>query len=378
MHSHDNLSEDFSTLLSDIKSEQLHWLWEKRIPRGKLTTLDGDPGLGKSLITIDLAARITTGRPMPDGTPGVQGNVLLIAPEDGAADTIKPRVEAAGGDPSHIHLLTLVKSTNPRTGATDLLPFTLSKHLLTLAKTIVRTRPILVIFDPLMAVLGSGINVFHDQKVRQTFSDLTFIAEHRNCAFLIVRHLTKGGSENPLYRGGGSIGISAMARTGLLVAQHPSDENKRLLVTVKNNLSEKACNLTYQVIPNEHGIPSIQWLGTNHYPVASLLRASTPLSLERQEILKVLQAMSRPLSPKEVAEQTGQDHTLVRQLLRRMLNAGDIISPAYGLYTAHHYPSPETGFSQNNAAIPATPATPATLTTPIPATPLHHFSSSSM
>ena len=98
-------SEENGALLSDIASEQLHWLWEKRIPRGKLTTLDGDPGLGKSLLTLDLAARITTGRSMPDGTPGVKGNVVLIAPEDDANDTIKPRIEAAGGDPSHICLL---------------------------------------------------------------------------------------------------------------------------------------------------------------------------------------------------------------------------------------------------------------------------------
>lgn len=69
-------AEASGTLLSDITSEPLHWLWEKRIPLGKLTTLDGDPGLGKSLLTLDLAARVTTGRPMPDGTPGVSGTVV--------------------------------------------------------------------------------------------------------------------------------------------------------------------------------------------------------------------------------------------------------------------------------------------------------------
>jgi RecA-family ATPase len=124
--------ENFGTLLSDIKSEQLDWLWEKRIPRRKLTVLDGDPGLGKSLLTLDLAARITTGRSMPDGTPGAQGSVVLIAPEDGVSDTIKPRIEAAGGDPSRIRLLNLVNGIDPRTRETSLSPFSLSKHFLTL------------------------------------------------------------------------------------------------------------------------------------------------------------------------------------------------------------------------------------------------------
>ncbi len=350
-------SQELGILLSDVKSESLQWLWEKRIPRGKVTVLDGDPGLGKSLLTLDLAARITTGRPMPDGTPGVQGNVILIAPEDGATDTIKPRVEAAGGDPSRIRLLPFVESTNPKTGETLLSPFTLSEHSYNLAITVAQTLPSLVILDPLMAVLGSGISASHDQKVRQALSLLALVAQTTNCAFLIVRHLNKDTSENPLYRGGGSIGIIATARTGLLVAQHPSDGNKRLLVSIKNNLSEKASNLTYQVIANADGIPSIQWLGTNDYPVASLLRGSTSLSFERQDILKVLQAANHPLSPKELAEQTGQNHTLVRQLLRRMLIAGDIISPAYGLYAAHHSLSPETVFSHNNGATPTTPTT---------------------
>ena len=71
--------------LTDVQEHQLDWLWDKRILRGKLTLLDGDPDLGKSLITLDLAARVTTGQPMPDGSPGIKGNVILIAPEDDVA-----------------------------------------------------------------------------------------------------------------------------------------------------------------------------------------------------------------------------------------------------------------------------------------------------
>ena len=353
-------SEEQSTLLSRYKSEKLNWLWEKRIPRGELTILDGDPDLGKSLITLDLAARITTGRPMPDGTPGVQGSVVLIAPEDDILNTLKPRIEAAGGDPSHIHLLNYIYVTDDDNGITFPTPFTLSQHFSILRKTVFKTVPTLVILDPLMAILGAEISASNDQKIREEFSLLIYMAKCVNCAVLIVRHLNKIGSENPLYRGNGSIGVIAIARSGLLVVQHPSDENKRLLVPTKGNLSEKASNLVYQVTANAEGIPSIQWLGTNRDPVASLLRASSSLSFERQDILKVLQATDHPLGPKELAEQTGQNRTLVRQLLRRMLNAGDIISPAYGLYTAHHQLSPETSFTQDNAATPTTLATPAT------------------
>ena len=159
-------SKEPGTLLSDIESKPLQWLWEKYIPRGKLTTLDGDPGLGKSLLTLDLAARITTGRPMTDGSPGVSGNVVLIAPEDSPADTIKPRIEAAGGDPSRIRLLSQVESTNPKTRETVMQPFTFSdqNHVYILGITILRTHAVLVIIDPLMAVLGSRISASSGQK----------------------------------------------------------------------------------------------------------------------------------------------------------------------------------------------------------------------
>jgi len=120
---------ELGTFLSDVQELPLHWLWEKRILRGKITLLDGDPDLGKSLITLDLAARVTTGRPMPDGTPGIQGNVILVAPEDDAADTIKPRVLAAGGDPTRIRLLTFIDNPDPLSGKANLSPFTLPTHL---------------------------------------------------------------------------------------------------------------------------------------------------------------------------------------------------------------------------------------------------------
>src|SRR5437588_6383263 len=112
----DNPIKERGAPLSDFQPKRLRWLWDKRILRRKLTILEGGPGVGKSLFTLDLAARVTTGRPMPDDSPGVQGSVILITPEDGIPDAIRPRFDAAGGDPSHVRLLSLVNWRNPRTG----------------------------------------------------------------------------------------------------------------------------------------------------------------------------------------------------------------------------------------------------------------------
>ncbi len=326
-------NDTLGLLLSDVEMQEVHWLWEKRIPLGKLTILDGDPGMGKSLLAIALAASVSTGHPMPDGTPVTQGGVILIAPEDDASDTLKPRLTAAGGNPSHVLLLnTLVSLDEKKKLLTDR-PFSLSTDLAVLEAAITRTNARLVILDPLMAVLGHSIDASRDQDIRAVFTPLSQLAERIGCAILIIRHLSKGASENALYRGAGSIGIIASARVGLLVAQHPYEENKRILATTKNNLSKKAPNLTYQVVENPSGIPYIQWLGENNSTLSALLSGDTNLSLDRQKILQVLRDAEGPPGPQEVAERTGQKYISVRLNLSHMHKAREIARPSRGLYT---------------------------------------------
>ena len=231
------------TFLSDVETQQVDWLWHRRIPLGKITILDGDPGMGKSLLSIFIAACVTTGQPMPDGVPGKQGKVILIAPEDAAEDTIKPRVEAAGGDPSQVLLLDNIEQINLKDTKKIKFgerPFSLAQDMGILEQAIKQTGTILVVIDPLMAVLGHSINSSRDQDVREVLTPLAQVAERTGCAILIIRHLNKGSSDNILYRGSGSIGIIAVARIGLLVAHDPDDEQKRVFATIKNNLSKIA------------------------------------------------------------------------------------------------------------------------------------------
>src|SRR5260370_23327176 len=91
--------------LSQAPSKPLTWLWPGRIPQGHLTLLDGAPGSGLSLVALTLAACISSGSPLPDGTPTQQGHVILLAAYDSPTDTLKPRFEAAGGDPTHLMLV---------------------------------------------------------------------------------------------------------------------------------------------------------------------------------------------------------------------------------------------------------------------------------
>src|SRR5262249_38270399 len=101
-------AEPVGTLLSEVQPERVEWLWPGRIARGKITIVDGDPGRGRSVLTVDMAARITTGRAWPDGAGCPRGGVVVMSAEDGLADTIRPRLDAAGADSSKVVALELV------------------------------------------------------------------------------------------------------------------------------------------------------------------------------------------------------------------------------------------------------------------------------
>ena len=93
-----------TTRLSEVTPQRIEWLWPGRFALGKLTLLSGDPGLGKSFVTLDMAARISNGVPWPDSptVPNPRGSVVLLSAEDDLADTIRPRLDAAGADVERI------------------------------------------------------------------------------------------------------------------------------------------------------------------------------------------------------------------------------------------------------------------------------------
>lgn len=144
--------------MGNVRPEPVKWLWPGRIPFGKLTILDGDPGLGKSLLSLDLAARVSTGRPMPDGTKsdlsGPAGVVLLSA-EDDPADTIRPRLDAAGANCDRVVLVPAIVESIERDGHRIE-----RRRLPTLADvgairdTVVAEGAKLLIVDPIAAYMG--------------------------------------------------------------------------------------------------------------------------------------------------------------------------------------------------------------------------------
>ena len=245
--------------LSEVEPVRVEWLWPRRIPKGKITVLDGDPDNGKSVLTTDLAARITAGLALPDGTPTEPAGAVIVSAEDGASDTIRPRFDAAGGDPSRALLLG------------DDEPFAIPADIPKLERAVKHVNAALVVVDPIMAFLSGDVNSNRDQDVRRALTPLKRMAERTGAAVVLVRHLNKTQGGNPLYRGGGSIGIIGAARSGMVVGPHPDSDELRVLAGQKNNLSLPPQSLAYRIETAQNGAAKIAYKGFSEATAAQLL-----------------------------------------------------------------------------------------------------------
>ena len=271
--------------LSEVTPERVQWLWPGWLPIGKVVILDGDPSVGKSTLTADWAARVSTGTPWPDGSECLEGDVLLLSAEDGLADTIRPRLDAAGGDPSRIHALESV-SYEAQDGSTRARAFNLS-DVTALERTVSEHLPRLVLIDVLMAYLPGQVDSHKDQDVRTVLGELARIADRYGCCIVALRHMNKSGGSKAMYRGAGSIGIVGAARVGMLAGHDPTDETgeRRVLAVFKSNLAAIPGALTYRLADApEHGCARIEWTGSSTLKADGLLAAQAEDADELREI----------------------------------------------------------------------------------------------
>lgn len=231
---------------SEIQAKPIQWLWFGRLALGKITLLTGDGGVGKSMLTCDIAYRVTQGIDFSDETPCLPGEVFFIGAEDGAEDTIRPRLEAAGSDLSKVPLI----SGPIPPGEKYAMQIDLSRHLRMLDSLLDQyPEAKLLVIDPIMDFLGPATNSDKATDVRRVLSPLRELAEKHSVAIIAMSHLNKSG-KGPKTRSLGSGAFVQVARVELRVHEDPSDQDRRLLLPVKNNLG-KAEGLAYRIEPWE-------------------------------------------------------------------------------------------------------------------------------
>lgn len=232
--------------MADVEPEPVEWLWRGRLARGKPTILMGDPGLGKSLITHWIAATVSRGGEWPDGQRCEPGAAILFTTEDGLADTVAPRLLAAGADMAKVYAVRGVIE-NHEDYASRM--FALNEHLAMLEAIIAETGAIYVAMDPVSAYLGPDVNSHKEADVRAVLGPLSLLAERTRVVLLMVMHLNKGTGVSALYRASGSIAFPAVARVVLGIGPDPNDDTgkRRVLLPVKMNIGKPTEGIGYHI-----------------------------------------------------------------------------------------------------------------------------------
>ncbi|GAA11011.1 hypothetical protein GOALK_016_01340 [Gordonia alkanivorans NBRC 16433] len=265
----------FTQSLAQVTPTKVRWLWHPWIPLGKLTIFEGEPDVGKSTMTLKLAAMVSNGGPWPrvdvsgDTSRNEKGltdpaAVVLVGVEDDLADTVVPRLEAAKAD------LQLVSAmARPRDANGQPIPFLVPDDVAKLRRAIDEVDAKLVVIDPISAFMSDAVKPGSDTANRKALMTLADVAEQTGAAIVLVRHLNKGTGMSAKHRGGGSIAFTALARSVLLAAKlDPSEDRENTnathaLASTKGNLARAPKTMGYELrsSPSDPDSPVVRWAG---------------------------------------------------------------------------------------------------------------------
>ena len=239
-----------------IVPEAVDWLWDGWLAAGKLQILGGQPGTGKTTIATALAATVTTGGRWPDGSRAEAGSVVIWSGEDDPADTLVPRLRAAGADMTRVHFID-----GMRDGA-DRYPFDPARDSDSLLEALAGIGDVrLLVIDPIVSAVAGDSH--KNAEVRRSLQPLVDLAQRQRCALLGVTHFTKGtAGREPVERITGSLAFGALARLVMVAAKAEAKDGetaRRFLARAKSNIGPEGGGFAYDLIQDElPGFPGMQ------------------------------------------------------------------------------------------------------------------------
>jgi hypothetical protein len=254
--------------LSQVTPQRTTWLWRDWIPAGEVTVMEGRKGTGKSTVTSDIAARVISGYDMPDGTPGLRGNVLYLCGEESLAKTLRRRVEQqlqhceSRLGPGQFLVLDTVHTAGGER------QYEIPGDLDLIEQAAIDHKAKLLVIDVLDNFLGDKVDTHSNHSVRRALGPLAKVAQKLDLTVIAIRHLRKGQDGLALDQGMGSVGIGAQARSVLRADHHPDKEGRRVLAEVECNVAVgRPISLGYQITSghDDHGLVAvIDWTGSEN------------------------------------------------------------------------------------------------------------------
>ncbi len=327
-----------------IQAKRLNWLWPGRILADKLNVFSGEPGVGKGMTTVDLAARLTQHLDFPDCKNELGGpkDVVFMSSEDDMEDTIVPRLIVAGADMKRIHFAQISDNS---TGTLEEGIVCLDRDLPCLEE-IIKQYPdiVLIIPDPIIAFLGDA-DANKDKDVRPIYSKMKAFAKRLNVAWLFINHWNKNQTATSINRTSGAKTMVSAPRATWMFGVSPDDPKKYLMMKGKGNLtgdSTKTLSYTIEGIPYDFhdglpidpkGVPKLIWGGETEDNVEDVLRDQNDPNTRhdvRAELLLTKLVKDGPVLASEVYEAGRKEKLDDNQMKRARYKLGYVAKQVVG------------------------------------------------
>lgn len=331
---------------SALRMRPAQWLWDRRIPGGAITLLTGREGIGKSTTSYDLIAKITRGT-LPGKQLGTPRSVGIVATEDAWEEVILPRLVAAGADPERVFQFDAVNPVG------DSVPLSVPADLPRVAVECTENDIVLIVLDPLMSVIPSGLDTHKDRDVRQALDPLAKFCASTGVSVLGLIHVNKSTTSDPLNSIMASRAFTAVARSVLycIVDPEAEREDRFLFGHVKSNLGPKQPSLSYRIaqvtleVEDEDSAEGdiveivtsrVIWCGEDARTIASVMdapRAARPRGELATRILDWLAEQPGAVAAADIAREfSDTKRNTVDKTLRRLADAGQVVTIMRGVY----------------------------------------------
>ncbi len=306
--------------LNEIGIEKVDWLWWPYIPKGKLTIMQGDPGGGKTYSMLKIVAELSRGGSLPgDRLKRNPIKVLYQTAEDGYKDTINYRLKKMDADLNNIYMLDESEKT-------------LSFMDERLENFLNECKPGLMVFDPIQAYLGSGIDMHRANEVRPIMSHIIKLAEEYKCALVVITHMSKMTQASALYRNLGSIDITAAARSVLVVGKDPKDAETKIIAQVKSSTAKNGKSIAFKI----NDVSGVEWNGYSDLEADDILdsrrerKKKEPVSLEEAERFLIETLGNKEYERLELIKTKAEEAGIAERTLYNAKNELNIVSHSIG------------------------------------------------
>lgn len=229
--------------LSDVKEEEVCWLYPPYVPRSKLTLCAAYPGVGKTYLLCYMAACVTTGKSFFNIIPfdSIPQNVIYLTAEDGIGDTIKKRMRECGADMDRVFVVDENKTQ-----------LVFDSPLI--EEFMQRASPALMIFDPFQSYIGKDIDMNSPNKTDERIGHIVDLAGKYGVAVVMVCHFNKNSKGDAITRVLGSTDIMGKCRSYLALGNVPGEDSIKYMSHEKSSLERKGKTILFEIDPDNGGI----------------------------------------------------------------------------------------------------------------------------